>query len=53
MFFRKFINNRNKKTEVVMNKTIHLGLSVLEISKIAMYDFQYYYVIPKYREKAK
>ena len=28
-----------KKTKVKMNKPIHLGLSILEISKILMYEF--------------
>ena len=30
-----------------MNKLVHLGLSVLELSKILMYDFWYDYVKPK------
>ena len=28
-----------KKTKAKMNKPIHLGLSILEISKILMYEF--------------
>ena len=36
-----------------MNKQVYLGLSVLELSKIAMYEFWYDYVKPKYEEKAK
>ena len=32
-----------KKTKVMMNKTIYLGLSILEISKILMYEFWYDY----------
>ena len=28
-----------KKTEILMNKPVHLGLSVLELSKTLMYDF--------------
>ena len=42
-----------KKTEMLMNKPIYLGLSILEFSKIVMYDFWYDYVKPKYGEKAK
>ena len=30
----KFIGNKNKKTEILMNKPIYLGLSTLELSKI-------------------
>ena len=36
-----------------MNKSVCLGLSILELSKILMYEFWYDYVKPKYGEKAK
>ena len=36
-----------------MNKPVHLGLSVLELSKILMYEFWYNYIKPKYSEKSK
>ena len=36
-----------------MNKPVHLGLSILELSKILMYEFWYDYVKPKYGEKVK
>ena len=36
-----------------MNKPIHLGFSILEISKTLMYEFWYDYMKPKYIEKAK
>ena len=39
-----------KKTEILMNKPICLGLSILELSKILMYEFWYDYVKPKYGE---
>ena len=42
-----------KKTEVKMNKPIYLGLSVLDISKLALYEYWYDYVKPKYGDKAK
>ena len=41
------------KTQIIMNKPIYLGLAILDISKIAMYDFWYNYIKLKYREKAK
>ena len=28
-----------KKTEILMNKPVHLGPSILELSKILMYEF--------------
>ena len=36
-----------------MNKPAHLALSILEISKIAIYEFWHDYVKPKYGEKTK
>ena len=41
-----------KITEILMNKPVYLGLSILELSKTLMYEFWYDYVKPKY-EKAK
>ena len=42
-----------KKTKVKMNKPIYLGLSILEISKILMYEFCYDYMKPKYGHNVK
>ena len=42
-----------KKTEILMNKHVYLRLSILELSKILMYEFLYGYVKPKYDKKAK
>ena len=36
-----------KKVKVKMNKPIYLGLSILEISKIIMYEFWYDYMKKK------
>ena len=36
-----------------MNKPINLGLSILEISKILMYEFCYNYMKPKYGDNVK
>ena len=41
------------KTKVKMNKPIYLGLSILEISKILMYEFWYDYMKPKYNDNVK
>ena len=38
------------KTKVKMNKPIYLGLSILDISKILMYEFWYDYMKPKYND---
>ena len=36
-----------KKTEILMNKSLYLGLSILELNKILMYQFWYDYVKTK------
>ena len=41
------------KTKVKMNKPIYLRLSILEISKILMYEFWYNYMKPKYGNNVK
>ena len=41
------------KTKVKMNKPIYLGLSILEISKILMYEFWYDCMKPKYNDNIK
>ena len=38
---------------ILLNKPVCLKLSILELSKILMYEFWYDYVKPKYGEKAK
>ena len=42
-----------KKVKVKMNKPIYLGLSILEISKIIMYEFWYNYVKKKHGDIVK
>ena len=37
---------------IKMKKHVYLGLSMLELSKILIYEFWYDYVKPKYGEKA-
>ena len=37
-----------RKTQKVMNKPVYFGLSISELSKIAMYNFWFDYVKPKY-----
>ena len=42
-----------KKIKVKMNKPVYLGLSILGVSKILMYEFWYDYVKSKYQNNAK
>ena len=41
------------KTKIKMKKPIYLGLSILEISKLLMYEFWYDYMKPKYNDNVK
>ena len=42
-----------KKAEILKNKPAYLGLSILKLSKIFVYEFCYGYAKPKFGEKAK
>ena len=42
-----------KKTKVTMNTSVYLGVSILDISKILMYEFWYDYIKPKYGDRTK
>ena len=40
-----------RKTQILMNKSVYLSLSILNLSKTAMYEFWYDYVKSKYGEE--
>ena len=42
-----------KITKVKMNKPIYIGLSILEINKLLMYEFWYVYMKLKYGDNVK
>ena len=42
-----------RKTQILMNKPVYLGLSILDLSETVMYEFWYGYLKPKYVENAK
>lgn len=42
-----------KKTKLVFNKPVYLGMCILDLSKMLMYDFHYNYMKSKYGSKAK
>ena len=42
-----------RKTQILMNKPVYLGLSILDLNKAVMYELWYDYVKPKYDENAK
>ena len=54
---KKFSNHlmaiEMKKTRAKMNKSLYLGMSILDISKTLMYKFWYDYFNPTYGDRAK
>ena len=42
-----------KKSQVLINKSVFLGLSILDVSNTVMYEFWYDYLKPKYGENSK
>ena len=42
-----------RKIQILMNKPVHLGLPILDLSKTFMYEFWYNYVKPKHDQIAK
>ncbi|XP_070170724.1 uncharacterized protein [Polyergus mexicanus] len=42
-----------RKLEVKFNKPIYVGMCILDISKIRLYEFHYEYMLPLYRDKCK
>ena len=42
-----------RKTQILMNELVYLGLSILDLSKTVMYELWYDYVKPKYDENAE
>ncbi|PFX14317.1 hypothetical protein AWC38_SpisGene21541 [Stylophora pistillata] len=41
------------KTQILFNKPLYLGMSILDLSKTLMYDFHYNYIKPKYGDRSK
>ena len=42
-----------KRTQLLLNKPVYLGLSILEMSKTVMYEFWNDHLKPKYGAKLK
>ena len=42
-----------RKTQLLINKHVYLGLSILDLNKTVIYKFWYDYVKPKHGENAK
>ena len=53
IFSENLVSVHMKMTSLTMNKPVYLGMCILELSKIIMYDFHYNYIKSKYGDKAK
>ena len=42
-----------KKDQILMNKPVYLGLSILYLNKTLIYELWYDYIKPKYGENSK
>ena len=52
-FTENLLVTEMRKIQILMNKPVYLGLSILDLSKTVMYEFWYDYVKPQYGENAK
>ena len=51
IFSENLLDIETKKTLLFMNKAVYLDLSILEISKIVISGFWYYYVNPEHKKQ--
>ena len=52
-FSEDFLGIEMKKTKLKMNKLVYLRLSILEFSKILMYEFWHDYIKSNYKDNTK
>lgn len=53
IFSENFVAIQLNKLHIKYNKPVYIGMCILEISKICMYDFHYGYMLPQYRDQCK
>ena len=53
IFCEELIAVHMKKTSLIFNKPVYLGMCILDLSKTIMYDFHYNYIKEKYGNNAK
>ena len=52
-FSKKLLPIEMKKTKIIMNKLVYVGMSILDIRKTLLYEFWSDYIKPKYGNRAK
>ena len=50
IFTENMVAIQMNRLKTVYNKPIYIGFTVLELSKLKMYDFHYDYMLPKFKE---
>ena len=53
IFHENLVAVHSKQTKLLLNKPSYVGMCILELSKLVMYNFHYNYILPKYGKKAK
>ncbi|XP_065645649.1 uncharacterized protein LOC136076111 [Hydra vulgaris] len=53
IFDKNLIATHMKRTKLMYNKPIYLGMYILDLSKTLMYEFHYDYIKKKYADRAK
>ena len=53
IFHENLVAVHYKQTKLLMDKPLYVGMSILELSKVLMYDKHYNYILPKYGKKGK
>ncbi|XP_062567939.1 uncharacterized protein LOC134230182 [Saccostrea cucullata] len=53
IFNSHLVGVKNKKVKLLLNKPIYIGMTILDLSKLFMYQFHYEFIKATYREKAK
>ncbi|XP_026831409.1 uncharacterized protein LOC113563669 [Ooceraea biroi] len=53
VFSENLVAIEMRKLEVKFNKPIYVGMCILDISKVCLYEFHHEYMLPLYRDKCK
>ena len=53
IFCEELIAVHMKKTSLTFDKSVYLGMCILDFNETIMYEFHYKYIKPKYEDKAK
>jgi len=53
VFLENLVAIEMRKLEVKFDKPIYVGICILDISKMSLYEFHHEYMLPLFREKCK